>query len=107
MNDDQSLLALATVRNNRGISLRQIAESTKISVRSLEAIERGEFEKLPGGIYNTSYIRQYARAIDYDESAILAVYYSQAGSGAGSSARPSGGNGKDILGGYRPASTAV
>jgi cytoskeletal protein RodZ len=75
MNDDHSVLGLATIRRNRGISLQQIAESTKISVRSLEAIERGEFRKLPGGIYNTSYIRQYARAIDYDESAILAVYH--------------------------------
>jgi cytoskeletal protein RodZ len=107
MNDDTSLVALATIRNNRGISLHQIAESTKISVRSLEAIERGEFEKLPGGIYNTSYIRQYARAIDYDEGAILAVYYRQAGNGSGSSSRPSGGNGKDLLRGYHPASTAV
>ncbi len=75
MTDEKSVLGLATIRRNRGISLQQIAESTKISVRSLEAIERGEFRKLPGGIYNTSYIRQYARAIDYDESAILAVYY--------------------------------
>jgi cytoskeletal protein RodZ len=107
MNDDKSLLALATIRSNRGISLHQIAESTKISVRSLEAIERGEFEKLPGGIYNTSYIKQYARAIDYDESAILAAYYTQARNGVGSSARPSGGNGKNLMGGYRPASTAV
>jgi cytoskeletal protein RodZ len=107
MNDDKSLLALATIRNNRGISLHQIAESTKISVRSLEAIERGEFEKLPGGIYNTSYIRQYARAIDYDESTILAAYHRQTSNGAGSAVRPSGSNGKDMFGGYRPASTAV
>jgi cytoskeletal protein RodZ len=107
MKDDNSLLALTTIRNNRGISLHQIAESTKISVRSLEAIERGEFEKLPGGIYNTSYIRQYARAIDYDESAILAAYYRQAGNGVTGPTRPSGGNGKDLFGGYRPASTAV
>jgi cytoskeletal protein RodZ len=75
MNDDDSVLGLATIRRNRGISLAQIAESTKISLRSLEAIERGDFKKLPGGIYNTSYIRQYARAIDYDESAILSYYY--------------------------------
>ncbi|MBS1857155.1 MAG: helix-turn-helix domain-containing protein [Acidobacteria bacterium] len=74
MDDDKGLLGLSAIRRNRGISLEQIAESTKISVRSLEAIERGEFSKLPGGIYNTSYIRQYARAIDYDESAILAAY---------------------------------
>lgn len=75
MKDEKSVLGLATIRRNRGISLNQIAESTKISVRSLEAIERGEFRKLPGGIYTTSYIRQYAQAIDYDESAILAVYH--------------------------------
>jgi cytoskeletal protein RodZ len=75
--DSQDVLGLATIRRNRGISLEQIAEMTKISKRSLEAIERGEFRKLPGGIYNTSYIRQYARAIDYDESAILAEYARQ------------------------------
>jgi cytoskeletal protein RodZ len=75
MEDDSSVLGLATIRRNRGITLAQIAESTKISLRSLEAIERGEFNKLPGGIYNTSYIRQYAQAIDYDESAILSYYH--------------------------------
>jgi cytoskeletal protein RodZ len=77
MKDDISVLGLATIRRNRGISLAQIAEATKISMRSLEAIERGEFTKLPGGIYNTSYIRQYARAIDYDEAELLS-YYRQA-----------------------------
>jgi len=75
MNDEVGVLGLSAIRRNRGISLETIAESTKIGVRSLEAIERGDFHKLPGGIYNTSYIRQYARAIDYDESAILAVYH--------------------------------
>src|SRR5205809_1249680 len=75
MIEDKGVLGLSTIRRNRGISLEQIAEMTKISIRSLEAIEHGEFGKLPGGIYNTSYIKQYARAIDYDESAILAEYH--------------------------------
>ena len=107
MNEDYSLLALATIRHNRGISLHQIADTTKIGVRLLEAIEQGEFEKLPGGIYNTSYIRQYARAIDYDESAILAAYHSHSGKDAAKSVQPSGGNGKDGFGRYRPASPPV
>src|SRR5215831_15754810 len=77
MKHEDNVLELATIRRNRGISLEQIAQATKISVRSLDAIERGDFRKLPGGIYNTSYIRQYARAIDYDEAAILAFYHSQ------------------------------
>jgi len=101
MTDDKNVLSLATIRRNRGISLEQIAESTKISVRSLEAIERGEFRKLPGGIYNTSYIRQYARAIDYDESAILAVYHQEMMS-PGEPAAP-----KRSFGGFRPASNQM
>jgi cytoskeletal protein RodZ len=74
MKEDNTVLGLSAIRRNRGISLEQIAESTKISIRSLEAIEQGDFRKLPGGIYSTSYIRQYARAIDYDELALLAFY---------------------------------
>ncbi len=101
MNDENSLLGLSTIRKNRGISLQQIAESTKISIRSLEAIERGEIRKLPGGIYNTSYIRQYARAIDYDESAILKVYYQEMA--AAVPAQSTNMTGKGTLG-FRPAS---
>jgi cytoskeleton protein RodZ len=100
MNEENTVLGLATIRRNRGISLEQIAASTKISVRSLEAIERGDFRKLPGGIYNTSYIRQYARAIDYDESAILAVYHRQMGS-----PEPEKPGNKRISSGLWPAST--
>jgi cytoskeletal protein RodZ len=103
MHDDQSILGLQTIRRNRGISLEQIAAATKISVRSLEAIERGDFRKLPGGIYNTNYIRQYARAIDYDEQAILAVYH-QATSEAGTGPRL-GRNVRGIFGTYLPVST--
>lgn len=71
-------LDLQAWRQLRGISLREIAESTKISLRFLQAIEEGDFEQLPGGIYNTSYIRQYARAIQYEEAELLAYYYSAA-----------------------------
>lgn len=69
----------AAKRRESGISLNQIAAATKISVRSLQAIEAGEFKKLPGGIYNTSYIRQYARAIDVDECELVASYEASTG----------------------------
>jgi cytoskeletal protein RodZ len=72
-------LELASRRKRNAISLEQISKSTKIGMRSLEAIEAGEFQKLPGGVYSTSYIRQYARAIDFDEALILEVYYSVMG----------------------------
>lgn len=72
-------LELASRRKRSAISLEQISQATKIGLRSLQAIEAGEFEKLPGGVYSTSYIRQYARAIDFDEALILEHYYSVMG----------------------------
>jgi cytoskeletal protein RodZ len=65
---------LAALRRQKGISLVAIAEATKISVRYLEAIECGEFSRLPGGIYAASYIRQYARAVSVPETELLARY---------------------------------
>ncbi|SRR6266436_9162680 len=67
-------LGLSRLRNTAGISLEAIAAGTKISLRFLRAIEAEEFEQLPGGIFNTSYLRQYAAAIGYDEGHLLAHY---------------------------------
>lgn len=104
MKEDTSVLGLATIRQNRGISLVQISEITKISVRLLEAIERGDFKKLPGGIYNTSYIRQYARAIDYDEAALLSYYHKAMGVAPAAERSQSD---RTITGEYRPASSIL
>lgn len=68
------ILGVRIWRQERGISLETIAASTKLSVRHLEAIESGDFNRLPGGIYNTNYIKQYARAIEFDEGDLLAYY---------------------------------
>ena len=67
-------LELRKTRQSKGVSLETIADSTKISIRFLRAIEEEEFEKLPGGIFNTSYLRQYAAAIDFEEAKLLAHY---------------------------------
>jgi len=64
-------LNLSRFRKKAGVSLDQIANRTKISLRFLQAIEAEEFEKLPGGIFSTSYLRQYAAAIGYDETELL------------------------------------
>jgi cytoskeleton protein RodZ len=72
-------LELETRRKRKAVSLEEISKATKIGMRSLQAIEAGEFQKLPGGVYSTSYIRQYARAIDFDETQILELYYSVMG----------------------------
>jgi cytoskeleton protein RodZ len=67
-------LDLSRFRDAAGISLEQIAAGTKISLRFLRAIEAEAFEQLPGGIFNTSYLRQYAEAIGYDTGDLLAHY---------------------------------
>jgi cytoskeletal protein RodZ len=105
MKEEKSVLGLSTIRRNRGISLEQIADTTKISIRSLEAIEQGDFRKLPGGIYNTSYIRQYARAIEYDESALISFYKREMERVDGTARNDTNGNG--VYGGLRPASSIM
>ena len=104
MREEDEVLGLSAIRRNRGISLEQIAESTKISIRSLKAIEQGDFRKLPGGIYNTSYIRQYARAIEYDEGALIAFYKCEM---ARSESMPNPVSGSSAYGGFRQISSLL
>jgi cytoskeletal protein RodZ len=53
-------------REERGVSLRKIADSTKISVGFLEALERNDIGRLPGGIFSRSFVRSYASEIGVD-----------------------------------------
>ncbi len=71
---ETGILGVKTWRLKKGISLESIAASTKLSIRQLEAIESGDFKRLPGGIYTTNYIKQYANAIAFDEADLLAYY---------------------------------
>jgi cytoskeleton protein RodZ len=61
-------------REMRGVSLEEISFATKISLRFLEAIEREDFSKLPGGIFSRSFIRSYARYLGLDEERVVAEY---------------------------------
>jgi cytoskeletal protein RodZ len=54
-------------RELRGVSLEEIAESTKIGKRNLEALETEDFDKLPGGIFNKGFVRAYAKYLGLDE----------------------------------------
>ena len=81
-------LDVAAVRKSKGITLDQISDTTKLGKNFLRAIEDGEFKKLPGGIFSTSYIRQYARAIDINEEDLLAEYYERTGTAPGLRSKP-------------------
>lgn len=57
----------------KGLSLDQISRETKISARLLEAIEKDNFETLPGGVFAKSFVRQYARFLGLDEEELAAA----------------------------------
>lgn len=65
---------LRLAREGRGIGLREISDQTRISVRYLEAIESNDYGRLPGGVFNRSFIKAYARCIGYDEHAAVEGY---------------------------------
>jgi len=67
-------LDLGRFRKRSGVSIEEIVQRTKISSRFLQAIEDEQFDQLPGGIFSTSYLRQYAAAIGYDEEALVSFY---------------------------------
>lgn len=50
-------------REIRGISLKEIADATKISRRFLEAIERNDHRTLPAPVFTRGFVREYARYV--------------------------------------------
>jgi cytoskeleton protein RodZ len=61
-------------RELRGVTLEDIAESTKIGKRNLQALEDEDFHKLPGGIFNKGFVRAYAKYLGIDEEQAVADY---------------------------------
>ncbi len=68
---------LRQAREQRGVSLRQIAANTKISVGVLEALERNDVSKLPGGIFGRGFVRSYALEVGLDPDQTVAEYMSR------------------------------
>src|SRR5207253_4742483 len=64
-------------REQRGVSLRQIAETTKISVSQLEALERNDISRLPGGIFSRAFVRSYAAEVGVDPEQTVRDFLSQ------------------------------
>jgi cytoskeleton protein RodZ len=61
-------------REAQGLSLQAIADKTKISVTVLEAVERNDFSRLPGGIFGRSFIRAYAIELGLDADSAVAGF---------------------------------
>ena len=65
---------LRRAREARGVTLREVSEQTRITMRHLEAIEADNYKDLPGGIFNKSFVKSYARHVGFDERRALDLY---------------------------------
>ena len=68
---------LRAARERQGIDLRDISNHTRISMRALEALERNDISKLPGGIFSRSFVRAYAVEVGLDPETIVAEFINQ------------------------------
>lgn len=65
---------LKLAREQSGLTLRHIADVTKLSVRSLTALETNHIEQLPGGIYRRAIVRAYASQVGLDPEKTLRTF---------------------------------
>ena len=68
---------LRSERENRSIALGDVSRTTKIPVRSLERLEKGEYEALPGEVFVRGFIKSYARCLGIDDEGVLLIYDSE------------------------------
>ena len=64
-------IRLKTRREELGMTLRDIEQSTKIGLRMLEKMEAGEFEALPAGIFARNFLKQYCAEVEMDPEPFL------------------------------------
>ena len=63
---------LKAERERKSLSLADLAARTRVPMRHLDAIEKSEFEALPGTTYTLGFARSYARALDMDAAKVSA-----------------------------------
>jgi cytoskeletal protein RodZ len=83
-------------RERRGVSLQQVAAVTKISARVLDALERNDVSKLPGGIFSRAFVRSYAREIGLDPEMAIERFTAEFPDESGKEQLPSAKEAEDI-----------
>jgi cytoskeletal protein RodZ len=88
---------LRDARERRGVSLREIANATKISVGVLEALERNDISKLPGGIFGRAFVRNYAIEVGLDPEATIEDFITQFPNDSVTAGHPTSDRGEDTV----------
>ena len=65
---------LRSAREAQGLTLKDVAATTKIASGTLAAIEREDFDALPAGIFRREFVRVYAAALGLDGRALAQAY---------------------------------
>lgn len=65
---------LRQAREERGFTLSEVSEQTRISSLYLESIEHDDYSKLPGGIFNKGFVKSYAKFVGVNEQEALTDY---------------------------------
>jgi len=65
---------LRQAREERGATISEVAEQTRISPLYIESIERDDYRTLPGGIFNKGFVKSFARHVGVDEQEALQDY---------------------------------
>ena len=68
---------LRAAREAQQLSLREISETTKISVSALEALEKNDVAQLPGGIFTRAFVRSYATEVGLDPEETMRDFVAQ------------------------------
>jgi cytoskeletal protein RodZ len=61
-------------REARRMSLEEVARATRVPMASMERIEAGQFDELPGEVFVRGFLKSYARAVDIPCDEVLARY---------------------------------
>src|SRR5262245_7777608 len=61
-------------RESRGRSIEEMAAATGVQQGFLEALERDEFDALPGRAFGKLYLRAYAEILEFDPQPLIEVY---------------------------------
>jgi cytoskeletal protein RodZ len=78
---------LRSAREESGIGLDEIAAATKISPRYLDALERDDFEHLPGDVFTKGFVRAYAGQIGLDPDGLVEEFERERAGRAGATPR--------------------
>lgn len=70
---------LRSRREALGMSLKEIAATTKIQQSNLRALEENRFQELPAEVFTRGFLRSFSRELGLDEDAVIDAYLAQTG----------------------------